>query len=342
MLKKIPNWTFSGCKLDSFRSETNLLFLENVYVDSEGIISTDDEVLLITAQEHIIWLNREGKSAMIHGDRRFHNHLRPNVIQERCNALSRTFSSRKEGDPQVLNGRTLYVMSPFDGYEFGHFFDTFQRLIYIDNPDSYDNVLISNPKRIGEFEKHLGAFGLDKCNVIQPKKGEPLLCKYLTYIFPVGAICQYTPETFHYLRRTYFSYFQISPSRTSKESDPIRVFLTRTAPAKRCVLNSDKLYPELVKRNVVIIDGSESFEYIVRTIASASHIAGIHGALMVHNLFAPEDAKILELCPSNRVVELFQMQYRPNKEYIFKRIDANEKFDVNVSLDELLSFYELT
>lgn len=342
MLKKSHNWAFSGCKLDTFRSETNLLFLENVCVDSEGIISAGNDVLLITAQEHIVWLNSEGKSAFIHGDSRFHNHLRPNVILERSSSLSRTFSSRKEGYPKPLPGRTLYIMSPFDGYEFGHFFDTFQRLIYIDNPGSYDNVLISNPKRIGDFECHLKSFGLDKCNVVQPKKGEPLLCEHLTYIFPVGAICQYTPETFHYLRRTYFNYFQISPSRSSKDSDHIRVFLTRTAPQKRCVLNSEQLYPELVKRNVVIIDGSESFEYIVRTIASATYIAGVHGALLVHNLFASEDAKILELCPSNRVVTLFEIQYRPNKEYTFERIEGNEKFDVNVSLDRLLSFYELT
>lgn len=87
------------------------------------------------------------------------------------------------------------------------------------------------------------------------------------------------------------------------------LFLDRGGVGTRDVANKKELIQEISKGlPVKIFTGNESVEEMVNLFNKAKFVLGVHGAMFVNTIFCNENAKIIELIPSTRiVVNMLQM-----------------------------------
>jgi hypothetical protein len=326
---------FITSQYNFFNSKNKLAIVEDCYVDFRGFVIKDGHLLFDLALEHLVWLDKGLSFKHIYNVEGFKNYSKTNVVFERMVAFNE-FVKHEIDESKIIDieQTTLHLMHPFRDYGYGHFFDTFQKLLTAKS-EIFDSIIISNPKKIKDFDVHLRCLNLDAANLIdRPNVGTLIHFKKLIYPYPLSEVCNYQDITYKFLRNKYFKYFNIQPM-----PDGIKLFLTRGSNINRSINNHESLHQNLLLSNVKIIDGSEPLSEIVYLFSNATHVAGYHGALFVNSIFCGELTKFLEFCPRNRANRCFKDQYRLSDNYIYELIDTDDQFNATLPLDQLLNFY---
>jgi len=339
-MKKFELNDFRETTLNFFNNEKELEFIEDCLVQQRGLIYKDGNVIANTAIEHLIWLsgNLLDGPGYIGTDPRFHDYLRGNLILERLTGYSKVVQNVLDSDHNIvdLEGTSLHLMHPFWDYEYGHFFDTFQKILRLDNNIKIDNIILSNPKKVIDFNVHLECLGLDKYNKIRIQSGNTLLrCKKLIYIYPIACHTSFTPSSFNKIRSEYFSKLKIN----FEEREGLKLFLARPNNIPRHLINDEEVYGALKKLGVQVLYGTEPLAEIIEKFSRATHVAAVHGSLLANIIFCGEDTKYLEFCPSNRPDFSFYGKYKLSPHYTHKLINADSEHNISIDIDELKEFY---
>jgi hypothetical protein len=335
-LKTFPQ-RLRDTSLNVLNVQEEKFFLQDVEVGLYGEVFKDGILLPEPSLEAIIWINEYGRIQHIAADNRWLTASRSELVKIRINYLQSLYDSEYIFKNK-LDGEVLHLIHPFFHYEFGHLFDTLQKICVLsaEELDRVQYVIVNNTDKINRFSDHLSAIGLgDK--VCSKKKPRTLFqCSKLFALSPIGNTANFSTESYDFIRGRYYSHFRIKENHNPSN----RIFLSRLAPMSRPLSNATQIHHELEKVGIIILTGDESLEEHISIFSSASHIAGIHGSLFANSIFATERTQFLEYCPSTRLDYTFINKYK--KQLLYKFIPVTpDGVDNSLKLDieGLLSFY---
>ena len=330
------NPPFRDTHLNIFDSPASHFFISDAIVDFEtGLIYKDGSILWETANENIIWYD-----GWCTGDARWKAPItRQELIIERMKKMT-TYMEEKilktENITTYDEDTALHLLHPFNRYVYGHIYDTFQKLYVVEKENlTFDSVLLSSGREVVDFDYHLKILNLDSHNIIDNNFGL-IKIKRLLFVLPVVHPTTFSYESYLYIRNKYRNYFDINP----KSGPNKKIFLTRRpGEVKRSLLNDKDVELALTAKGITYLDGSQSLKKIVEHFGCASHVAGVHGALFVNNIFGHERTKYLEYCPDNRPVANFLNQYKLCESYQYVLTHADSNQSVELDIEALLQFY---
>lgn len=320
-----------------FNAKNTSYIIEECSVNQRGLLFKDEKVIFGAALEHICWLDENFSGSYIGKDKRFNTIDQPNLIFERLTGFQKNIElTLKDAKVFKHKGSTLYLKHPFWAYEYGHFFDTFQKISLLKEDIKIDSILINYHHKINEFDLHLKIMNLDQYEKIIVTNAKHIHSfEKLIYIPPVGGIANFTEESLSCIRKLYFKYFKIDEDKTPTK----KLFLTRVSPLSRILKNSKVIHDKLIDNGITIFDGTEDLKTIVEAFSSASHIAAVHGSLLANSIFSNKETRFLEFCPNTRQDFTFQNKIKMSGSYIHKLIPCDDNFDVELDLNELFLFY---
>ncbi len=327
---------FRDTWLNIFDSPKSHFYISDCIVDFEtGLIYKDGQIFWEAANENMVWYD-----GWISGDPRWMNRItRQDVISERMKKQTAYFEEKIKNAkeiPQINEGTTLHLLHPFNRYVFGHIFDTLQKLYIVEKENlDFQSILIPDTHEIIDFHLHLGALGLTDKKIIKSDHGL-VRVNYLLFISPVGHPTSFIPESYLFIRNRYQKYFEVEDNPVADK----KIFVTRRpGDFKRCLLNNEEVECALKNEGILYFDGKQTFKEIVDAFAHASHIAGVHGAQFVNNIYANEGTKYLEFCPQTRPTAIFKDQYKLCQSYEFILHDSDVDHNISLDVNRLLAFY---
>ena len=326
---------FSEYTLNLFRHGEKFFEVDDCYVDQYGFVFKDGELIHSLAIEHIIWLGSDFhvKHLVAHDD--WWASKRGSLIYNRMNSFSNYFKNLKTRASVVdLNGVALHLMHPFRRYEYGHFFDTFQKTYLSNEVPYFDSVLLSDVGKINDFDSHAKCLGLHGKRRVFIQPDVIYKVSKLIYIYPPSPATNFSENSLKVIRNRYISEFLVNDS-----SIPKKLFLTRKPGLSRSLNNYEEVHDSLVRNGVEIIDGSESLGVMVESFANASHIAAVHGSILANSFLVGSSCKFLEYCPENRPDFTFRNKLKLSSIYDHRLVQSDEEFNMNLNVSELLSFY---
>ena len=325
---------FRDTAINFFDTPRSHFFISDCIVDFRtGLIYKDGEIHWETANEHVAW-----EPHWITVDVRWANRItRQALIADRMSQIKQYFDEKirnTQNIPSHIDGTALHLLHPFGHYVYGHFYDTLQKLSTIEKEKlHFDSLLLSRQQGIVDFETHLQAIGLTNHPRI-PNNSGLVRIKRLLCVMPVSHPATFTTESYEYCRKKYYQYFGVRNDVTPN----LKIFLTRRPGFRRILLNNDEIEKTLKNAGIVFMDGTENLETIVKYFSKASHIAGVHGALFMNNIFGHETTKYLEYCPRSRPVLAFKNQTKLCGNYEHVLID-DVSHDISLDVEEILKFY---
>ena len=336
MIKR-DDYDFRNSALNFFNFQAEYSVIENCCVNQRGLIYKNGTVIFNTALEHAMWIDKNFNIEYIAKDKRFNSEERGNLIFERLQGYNSSFQKTLEKARYVDHDETtLHLMHPFWNYEYGHFFDTFQKTLKAPTDLNIKSFLASQHGKVKEFDMHLKVLGLDTLQMLSiSNENEIHRFKKLIYVYPVSDLVNFTNDSLLRIRKKYFDYFKISIQAEPK----LKLFLTREPPLKRVITNYENLKQSLLRANIIIVDGSESLREIIQLFSQASHVAGVHGSLFANLIFANPNAKFIEFCPVNRPDFTFLNKCRSFSHYEHYLVGCDANFDIKLDQQKLLSFY---
>lgn len=334
---------FRRSTLNIFNNKNEYDILSDCLVMNHGLVYKDGGIVADFVIEQLIWLSlnletgHQGVSKYIRRDPRFKTFARWNVIMERLDGFNQIFNDRLNSCRiENVPGVTLQLMHPFHNYEYGHFFDTFQKIVRVKKDLNIQNILISNPKKITDFEEHMRCLELDGFNLLKIGGAEKIYrCEKLLYIYPVASITTFTPSSLNKIRDLYFSTLGIQTEGKPR----LKLFLTRKSPLKRHLINHDELSEVMLDNGVEVLDGSEPLSVIVDKFSRASHIAAVHGSILCNIIFCDENTKFIEFCPASRVDTTFFLKLKLSQDYTHRLVETDESFNMRLDQSDLINFY---
>jgi hypothetical protein len=311
--------------------------ISNCFVTREGLILNENMDLIENLHdEHIYW---EG------GAMSFHKDTITNSMNatSRLNHLREKVSQLKLSKFVAFNSNTafVYLMHPFGWYAYGHLFDTLQRLYSLQTraPGSR-HLLVSDSRRVRDFGCHVNALGYDIKQLFYFPVGVELVrLERLMFSYSPATITQFTCESINWIRE---SYLKLLAHRSILIEPHVNngycLFLDRNNTARRSLLNKDEVISRITLAGipVIVLNGSESFCEALYLYSNAKYIVGAHGAMFVNTIFAPEEATIVELCPSNRRVFNMLRMCKPCRRHTLSFWKADDSHNINPSPDTVL------
>lgn len=220
------------------------------------------------------------------------------------------------------SGATIYLMHCFMWYPYGHFFDSMQRILNIPKDihlPSSRFLICDSTSRVSSFMDHMSAFGIstDQLQVI-PRGYDSIRVSNLVVPNSVAEPSQYTNDSMTRIRELYLSsssflsmdkYFDAWASLHGK----LALVLDRSSTGSRYIVNQDQIVSALEKKgyHCVILKGNEPFSLMLQLFSRASLVFSPHGSMMVNTIFCPEDCKVIEVIPRERVTLHFIRQCKP-------------------------------
>lgn len=332
-----PNYRDTWLNLIDVKDD--YLIIDDCIVDYEtGLVLKDGEIVWEASNELLVWHKNWITSDPRWGDRVTRFELILERMKEINYNIKQKLNNLSNEPVQIDSNLTLHLLHPFNRYVYGHFYDTMQKLSIACKMDAIiDSVLLSRTHEISDIQTHLNVLlnnGVvrsadDTLGFVKVKK--------LLYINPPAHPTNFTKESYTFIRQKYFNFFNID-----ENIDPSKkLFLTRReGQSKRYIKNSNYIENNLKSQGVVVLDGTESLKEIVSAFSSASHIAGIHGALFMNNIFCNKQSIFREYCPISRNTRTFYDQYKLCKNYDHILIDCDENYNVDLSLSDLKQFYD--
>jgi hypothetical protein len=329
---------FSQTSFNLFNNKLRDVVISDASVLFNGAIISNGELLVSPSIETLIWISASGKVKHIASEHDWSTEKRGNLIFSRIKSISNGYiESINDFLCNDIRGHTLNLAHPFWHYEYGHFFDTFQKISLVNNIEKYDSVLINNTSKVSEFETHLHVLGLSHLNIIEKRPNVLNNFEKLTYIFPIGNTANFTTDSYEFVRAKYYKYFDI----VDDKKPDLKIFFTRRPPLTRYLSNYDEIESYLKSRDVLVFDGTESIETIVNSFSRASHVAAIHGSTLANSVFGNKHTKYLEFCPSKRLDVTFVNKYKYQLDYKQMLFDTADDFNIELPLSILNEFYGL-
>jgi hypothetical protein len=239
----------------------------------------------------------------------------------------------------------IHLLSGFGWYPFGHFFDYLQKLFIIKNRKySSPLVLHSRSYAIKNFTDHFNACGISNDMLFECRHDFPtILVKKLVYVAPFIPTTL-TPETSKWIAEEYVNYFIHKADCRNEfniyENQDCFLFLDRhhVRPGSRSIINYSEVMSWIKSKGFKILDGTETLAETVFYFSRAKFILGAHGAQFANTIFAPQDCKIVEFCPKNRINKCFFIQPKNCKNYYWLESESDEQNNIFVDIDLLESY----
>ena len=183
-------------------------------------------------------------------------------------------------------------------WPFAHRYDALSRMRHIEslltgNQSFLIGSKISNFAR-GRFDEECGLFGINNKIYFtkdrQLFKVKRLIYPHWIYNSDIGneSPVQFTQESFNYCRNKYS--FQDSGNN-------YKLFLTRTKPLQRSIINSGEVHEFFNSQGFVILNGTEDLKTTMEYFYNAKVIIGVHGGLFSNIIFCGKVSKIVEIFP---------------------------------------------
>lgn len=237
-------------------------------------------------------------------------------------------------DTSSHKGATIYLMHCFMWYPYGHFFDCIQRIFHI--PDdihipSSRFLICESTSRVSSFMDHLNTFGVnaDQLQVV-PRGYESIRVSNLIVPDSVAEPSQYTNESITRIRNLYLSSNLLKSMEKcltlrSLFDKKLALILDRSSTGSRYIANQDQIVSVLEKMNYfcIVLTGSEPFGLMLFLFSRADLVFSPHGSMMVNTIFCPEQCKIIEAIPKERLTLHFLRQCKPASHSAFI-IDSGE------------------
>jgi len=163
----------------------------------------------------------------------------------------------------------------YDHYNFGEFVDVLKRLIYLKKTNNLSEMMTLEKKDVKNIEYYFEKFDLKlNCNKINWNKNDTFQFKkcYLN-VCKSNISRNFVSATTRFFINKLFNPFQCNVNLKYK------LFLSRGS-GKRFSINSEYFYAELMKRNFIFLNGSESLDTIQKYFTNACIIVGEHGSLL--------------------------------------------------------------
>ncbi len=226
----------------------------------------------------------------------------------------------KIADLSNLSNEFIYLMHPFEWYAYGHLFDTLQRLFPIQDLGVAQSTLLvcGSTQSVADFAQHLQVFGYESHQIL----GIPAYCdgikvRNLTVAESPAGIAQLTVESVNWLRKCYLESPRfVSYLRRNESLYPegqYILYLDRGEAGSRDLLNKHELLSNLAMLGlpIMVFKGKETVFEMLLAFSRARLVIGVHGAMFVNTIFCSPAAAIVELCPSNRVVQQMVRMPKP-------------------------------
>lgn len=197
----------------------------------------------------------------------------------------------------------FYIDYTFDHYNFGEFIDVLKRLLYVKKSDlekyhiSKTDLLSLKRTDVIDINYYFKQFNFieNNKNIIDwANINQQIILPNNTYINTCSAnfdiYRNYISKTTSFLMNEYFNKHDIQHDLKYK------LFLSRDG-TKRESVNKKYFYDELLKRNFIFLNGSESLDTIQKYFTNASIIVGEHGSLFQNVYFCKSNPFIIELSP---------------------------------------------
>lgn len=237
----------------------------------------------------------------------------------------------------------IHLMHAFGHYAFGHIFDTLEKVLLIDELNLKNKnicILLSDCSRVGGikiFTKYLKALLPDlPFTVKQAVRGELWGCRDLILLKPLAhPSCISSHENLFKIHERFVSYFkQFTPSKQYSK----KIFLTRTSPSNRHIINSHELHLKLESNDISILYGNEPIEDMFHAFYNATHIVGYHGAMFINQIFC-QNPLVVEINSSKRRHTSLSSKFFQIKTTYHFEVEADEKHNAVLDINAVLNFY---
>jgi hypothetical protein len=139
------------------------------------------------ACEHLIWLDNNLKVTHLRTEHDWDGYNRGTLIFKRLEKFNSYFKNIIKSHRIIeVSDTALHLMHPFRSYEYGHFFDTFQKTYCLSKLPDFSSIILSNSEKVNFFQSHLNVSGLQNKNLLRIDKDKDILfyVKKLIYIYP--------------------------------------------------------------------------------------------------------------------------------------------------------------
>jgi hypothetical protein len=246
----------------------------------------------------------------------------------------------KAGDQLEILKYAVFLLHPFGWYAFGHLNDSLLRLKSLEPLSLIKDIpiLVSDYARVVDFEVHLTVLLGFKPTLIRVSKEQILKIENLVVPINSSEYTSFIKTDYIWFREKYLEHFSIR----DRNLKPYRLYLSRNhvAEGSRSVINEAEVEGLLKSNGFIILNGTETLEKIVEYFYYAELVIGYHGSLFANLIFSRHDCRVLEFCAKNREDRSFQNKYKLATKYIYKLVDADDKFNATLDLKVIKFFLE--
>lgn len=235
----------------------------------------------------------------------------------------------------VLEG--INLVHPFRWYAYGHLHDSLTRL-YNMKDLCYDKdkimYVVADPLRIRCFMDHLSALTghtVAEEQLVNIGRYSQVTIDRLWHPLPPSTPTNYTKECYRWVLDSYFTYFDIH------DAEPLScLYLSRNhVTNSRQVINEEEVLDFLAPKGFIVVTGNEPLADIVRLFSNAKLVVGAHGSLFANTIFCPNQCRIIEFCPSNRIDRSIQLKYKQATHYSQIALQADNHFNISIPIHSL-------
>jgi capsular polysaccharide biosynthesis protein len=303
--------------------DVTLVYPRGLILDSSGRVVMDqmDEVLCWSPDWFGRYVNGEPNL-----DREYLS--RTNILKEIATVVHSSRSTMSRLDENV---DYVYMCHPFGFFAYGHFFDSLQRLRYVENiPGDKKSVIHSPAERVVGFVEHMKKFGFLESDLFRFERSVVVPRLWVTpWQSPPAQIGK---DLFPWIYDLY--------TKGTFSGDRVRLYLSRNhvRPGSRGVLNESDVVSFLSSNGFLVVTGEESISQIVGLFHNAEVVVGAHGSLFANSMFCRDDCQIVEYCPDNRVDYSFKGKRKLAKKYHHMVVPGDDNFNIEIPIEELKSF----
>lgn len=340
-LKSSDSWCyFASSSRNFFQAKESLYFINDAYVSGEDALILDANLDLIDYLLHEVYYWVPNCFDKAYGNIYSNpESMRIAIAERRTHLLdqkNKIFTNNE--NCQIILDEAIYLLHPFGWYAYGHLNDTLLRIKSLQSMSSLKVIpfLVSDFSRIVDFKVHLRAIlGFDP-KIVELKKGQNARIKKLAIPFSNSVYTSFIREDYIWMREKYLDYFKIREMR----SEPLRLYLSRNhvIEGERSVLNEKEIQDFLTAQGFITLRGDEPLEEIVKNFYYAELVVGYHGSLFANLIFSKEKCRVLEFCAKNREDHSFEVKYKLVNDYHYELVDADEKYNANLSLESVKNF----
>ena len=278
---------------------------KNVYLGSHGAVFDADKNLIFDPREQ--------------------SHEKPSI----------EFNTSRE-IIQLPEGKYINLLQTHNFPVWGHFSELLSALYYFEQNNINECTLIMNKPQFGHsttsLSYHMAVFGypVHRLKFINVKKSY-FQVPELYCIHKIDNVS--TKETCNYMRDAWYKNCSYDPEVTVS-----KLYLSRPKHriGSRDAINESEVIDYLLPQGFTVFTGEEGFSRHIEMFQNADIIIGPHGAAFFNTILCNKDPLILEFCPEQRRVNMFELQSklmgRLNHHLITVPCNTQLQFNIDINI----------